>query len=81
MLGYCVRNEVLPDAVTRWRIPGWVVGVRGGVERRGEGFEGLRRRMEGEGSANASGSDGRDGGTAGRRRTLGGQVWDSLRGA
>lgn len=77
-----MRNEVLPDAVTRWRVPGWLLGVRDGTERRGEGFEGLRRRMEGEGStnANASGSDVRERGAAGRR-TLGRQVWDSLRGA
>jgi hypothetical protein len=75
------RNDVLPGAVTRWRIPGWMVGIRG--VKRGDDFEGLRRRLEGENtnSAAATGSDGRLGGEVGRRRTLGRQLLDQFRGA
>lgn len=68
----------------RWRVPGWVVGVKG---RRGGDFEGLRRRLEGEGGAaateaTATGADGRLGAEGvGRRRTLGRQLMDQFRGA
>ena len=59
-----------------------MVGIRG--VKRGEDFEGLRRRLEGEGgsghAAAATGSDGRLG-EAGRRRTLGRQLLDQFRGA
>jgi len=81
VVGYSWRNEVLPGAVTRWRIPGWMVGIR--PRKRGEDFEGLRRRLEGENtnSAMATGSDGRLGGEVGRRRTLGRQLLDQFRGA
>jgi hypothetical protein len=81
IVGYMWRNDVLPGAVTRWRIPGWMVGIRG--VKRGEDFEGLRRRLEGENtnSAAATGSDGRLGGEVGRRRTLGRQLLDQFRGA
>lgn len=64
-------------------MPGWVVGQK--LVRRGEDFEGLRRRLnqEGEGgAAAATGSDGRLGGeVGGRRRTLGRQLVDQFRGA
>ena len=77
------RNDVFPTAITRWRIPGWMVGIKG--VKRGEDFEGLRRRLEGEGgngnAALATGSDGRLGADAGRRRTLGRQLLDQFRGA
>jgi hypothetical protein len=81
IVGYSWRNDVLPGAVTRWRVPGWMVGIRG--EKRAENFEGLRRRLEGEntGGALATGSDGRLGGEVGRRRTLGRQLLDQFRGA
>jgi hypothetical protein len=81
IVGYMWRNDVLPGAVTRWRIPGWMVGIRG--VKRGEDFEGLRRRLEGEGenAALATGSDGRLAGEVGRRRTLGRQLLDQFRGA
>lgn len=72
---------MLPGAVTRWRVPGWVVGIRG--QKQAEDFEGLRRRLEG-GDTNralATGSDGRLGGEVGRRRTLGRQLLDQFRGA
>lgn len=81
IVGYSWRNEVLPGRVTRWRVPGWVVGEK--KVKRGEDFEGLRRRLETEGreDAAATGSDGRLGGEVGRRRTLGRQLVDQFRGA
>jgi hypothetical protein len=80
VVGYSWRNDVLPGAVTRWRIPGWMVGIQG--QKRREDFEGLRRRLEGENTnaATATGSDGRLGGEVGRRRTLGRQLLDQFRG-
>ena len=58
-----------------------MVGIRG--VKRGEDFEGLRRRLEGENenAALATGSDGRLGPEAGRRRPLGRQLLDQFRGA
>ena len=81
VVGYSWRNEVLPGAVTRWRVPGWMVGIQ--QRKRGEDFEGLRRRLEGENTdaAVATGSDGRLAGEVGRRRTLGRQLLDQFRGA
>ncbi|TVY57598.1 DSC E3 ubiquitin ligase complex subunit, partial [Lachnellula suecica] len=80
VVGYSWRNEVLPGAVTRWRIPGWMVGVQ--TKKREEDFEALRRRLESENTgATATGSDGRLGGDVGRRRTLGRQLLDQFRGA
>jgi len=71
---------VLPGAVTKWRVPGWVVGIQS--KKREEEFEALRRMLESEGtSAAATGSDGRLGGEVGRRRTLGRQLLDQFRGA
>ncbi|KAM0128929.1 hypothetical protein ACHAPC_006482 [Botrytis cinerea] len=55
IIGYCWRNDVLPTALTRWRLPGWMVGVQ--AKKRSEGFEGMRRRLEGENTAAATGSD------------------------
>ena len=48
VVGYAWRMEALPRPLTRWRIPGWIVGVR--APRRSEEFEGMRRRLEGEGA-------------------------------
>lgn len=79
MVGYSWRNDVLPGRVTRWRVPGWVVGMKG--QKRTEDFEALRRRLEGENEAAATGSDGRLGGDVGRRRTLRQQLTDQFRGA
>ena len=79
IVGYSWRNEVLPGSVMRWRVPGWIVGVKG--RKRGEDFEGLRRRLEGENSgATATMSDGRPAGEV-RRRTMGRQLIDQFRGA
>ncbi|KAH8594802.1 hypothetical protein B0O99DRAFT_545333 [Bisporella sp. PMI_857] len=82
VVGYSWRNAVLPEAVTRWRVPGWMVGIK--KQKRAEDFEGLRRRLEGENTnpdpAIATGTDGRAAGV-GRRRTLGRQLIDQFRGA
>ncbi|KAI0136948.1 hypothetical protein BJ170DRAFT_677809 [Xylariales sp. AK1849] len=81
VVGYAWRMEVLPRALTRWRIPGWMVGIR--TQRRSEEFEGLRRRLEGENSATATatGVESINGGEPGRRRTIGQQIVDQFRGA
>jgi hypothetical protein len=79
IIGYSWRNDVLPGRVGKWRVPGWMVGIR--AVKRGEDFEGLRRRLEGENTAQATGSDGRLAGEVGRRRTLGRQLLDQFRGA
>ncbi|KAL5318328.1 hypothetical protein ACEPPN_013387 [Leptodophora sp. 'Broadleaf-Isolate-01'] len=83
VVGYSWRNEVLPGRLTRWRVPAWVVGEK--MRKRGEDFEGLRRRLEGENggtaAAAATGSDGRLGGEVGRRRPLARQLVDQFRGA
>ena len=45
LVGVAWRNEIGPGGWARWRVPGWVVG-----EKKEDGFEGLRRRLEGEGA-------------------------------
>jgi hypothetical protein len=81
VVGYSWRNDILPGALTRWRIPGWMVGIR--TQKRSEEFEGLRRRLEGENapSATATGVQPTADGEAGRRRTMGQQILDQFRGA
>ena len=80
VVGYLWRNEMLPGALTHWRVPGWVVGLRG-QKRSGE-FEGLQRRLEGEISSTGTTSgvqttaEGEN-----RRRTMGQQLLDEVRGA
>ncbi|RYP03667.1 hypothetical protein DL764_004994 [Monosporascus ibericus] len=81
VVGYAWRMEALPRSLTRWRIPGWIVGVR--TPRRSEEFEGLRRRLEGE-SASATAASGVQNQTedeGARRRTMGQQILDQFRGA
>jgi len=56
LIGLAWRGEWGPGAWSRLRVPGWVVGEKK-IET-GGGFEGLRRRLEGEGSG--SGVDGED---------------------
>jgi hypothetical protein len=75
--GYSYRNEILPMAANQFRIPGWMVGIQG--VKREEGFEGLRRRLEGENEAAATGSDGRTGGQV-QRRPMIRQLIDQFRG-
>lgn len=78
VIGYSWRMEILPKSMTRWRLPGWMVGIQ--TQRRSEEFEGLRRRLEGEG-ATTTGVQSQAGGDAGRRRTMGQQFMDNFRGA
>lgn len=85
VVGYSWRNDLLPAVLTRWRVPGWVVGIR--TQKRSAGFEGLRRRLEGEDSPTATatgaqaGPGAGAGADAGRRRTMGQQIIDQVRGA
>jgi hypothetical protein len=76
-VGLAWRNDILPEKLMDWRIPAWIIGGR----KEGEGFEGLRRRLEGEGRA--SGIEGRDAsGDGGRqRRGMGRAILDQFRGA
>lgn len=79
VLGYSWREGLLPAALVRWRVPGWVVGLS--TQRRSAEFEGLRRRLEGETttSAVATGAQGAAEGQAERRRTMGQQIMDQVR--
>ena len=60
-LGAAWRVGVLPERLAGWRVPRWAVGDGGpsgdseavGAGRDGEGFEGLRRRLEEAGRASA----------------------------
>jgi len=76
MVGYAWRNEVLPG--TGWRVPGWVVGEQATSAPAG-GYEGLRRRMEGE-AGSSSGVEGEGDARGGRRRNLGQMVGEMFRG-
>lgn len=87
VVGYSWRNDLLPSMLTSWRVPPWAVGIKA-RKKRSQGFEGLRRRLEGEDStagtatgAQAEGAHAQANGEAGRRRTMGQQVLDQLRGA
>ncbi|KAK5636343.1 hypothetical protein RRF57_012055 [Xylaria bambusicola] len=78
IVGYAWRMEVLPRSLMRWRIPGWIIGIR--TPRRSQEFEGLRRRLEDEGvpTASTTGVEGQSGNE--RRRTMGQQVMDQFQG-
>ncbi|KAI9800659.1 MAG: hypothetical protein M1825_003981 [Sarcosagium campestre] len=76
IVGYAWRNELLPGAGGRWRVPAWMVLEKDGPH----GYEGLRRRLEGEGDAvRASGVEERGEGV--QRRSMGGQLLDQIRGS
>ncbi|KAF7550819.1 hypothetical protein G7046_g7899 [Stylonectria norvegica] len=80
VVGYSWREGILPAAIVRWRVPGWVVGLS--AQRRSAEFEGLRRRLEGENTAagTATGVQGQQAeGQAERRRTMGQQIMDQVR--
>ncbi|KAM0553852.1 hypothetical protein ACHAPJ_007198 [Fusarium lateritium] len=79
VVGYSWREGLLPAALVRWRVPGWVVGLSS--QRRSAEFEGLRRRLEGENStaAVATGAQASTEGQAERRRTMGQQIMDQVR--
>lgn len=82
-VGYSWRNELLPGMLTRWRIPGWLFGMKSSGSR--QGFEGIRRRLEDESSSMGTASGAQHGaggqGETNRRRTMGQQIIDEVRGA
>lgn len=78
VVGYLWRNELLPGALTQWRVPGWIVGLRG--QKRSGRFEGLQRRLEGESSTGTtSGAQQAVEGDSNRRRTMGQQLLTEMR--
>jgi hypothetical protein len=81
MVGQAWRSELLPGALTRWRVPGWVVGMR--RPRSSDRFEGMRRRLESEGASTgvAPGAHQSVETEGNRRRTMGRQLLDEVRGA
>lgn len=83
VVGYSWRRELLPGVVTRWRIPGWLFGAKS--QGTSQGFEGIRRRLEDEGSSMGTASGVQNGagvqGEHNRRRTMGQQIIDEVRGA
>lgn len=66
-VGVAWRGELGPAGWAGWRVPGWLSGDESG---RGEGFEGLRRRLEGEGRGAGNAVDGAGDGEV-RRRPVG----------
>lgn len=82
LVGHAWRSELLPGALTRWRVPGWVVGMRS--RKSNERFEGMRRRLESEGASTGAALGARQQGggeSSNRRRTMGQQLLDEVRGA
>jgi hypothetical protein len=82
LVGQAWRSELMPGALTRWRLPGWVVGMRN--VKSNDRFEGMRRRLETEGASTGatSGAQQQVGGDSNnRRRTMGQQLIDEVRGA
>jgi hypothetical protein len=89
VVGYAYREDILPLAFVRWRLPGWMLGLK--TQRRSSEFEGLRRRLEGDGTpgtstATATGVQGQAGqqgqpgeGQTERRRTMGQQIMAQFR--
>ncbi|KAJ2902009.1 uncharacterized protein MKZ38_001102 [Zalerion maritima] len=88
-VGHLYRTDLLPAKLTRWRVPGWLVGVVdakiGGDRTTREGFEGLQRRLaegeevRGEGSGVQQQQQDRQGES--RRRNMGQTLMDQFRGA
>lgn len=72
-VGIAWRRDLGPGLWAKWRVP----KVWGGRNREGEGFEGLRRRLEGDSTGTSI--EGMEG--EARRRTLGGGILDQFRGA
>jgi hypothetical protein len=50
MIGSAWMGELLPGGLSRWRVPSWMVGESSKSKERGQ-YEGLRRRLEEEGSS------------------------------
>ncbi|CAI6096917.1 hypothetical protein V2G26_016131 [Clonostachys chloroleuca] len=82
VVGYSWREGLLPSSFVRWRMPGWMLGLRS--QRRRSEFEGLRRMLEDEGSASSTGAatgaaQGQSANQPERRRTMGQQIMDQFR--
>ena len=67
-VGYSWHHDLLPRVVARWRVPGWLVGIK--PQHGNSEFEGLRRRLEGEtlGPVTAVASGRQAASSGGRRR-------------
>lgn len=74
-LGVAWRAELGPEGWARWRLPDWLSGRR---KQEAEGFDALRRRLEGEGQGGSVENEETEGA---RRRTLGRGILDQFRGA
>ncbi|KAK3988183.1 hypothetical protein QBC44DRAFT_329955 [Cladorrhinum sp. PSN332] len=80
VVGNAWRAELLPGAMTNWRVPGWIVGIRD--KKTNAEFENLRRRLETEGAPTGSASGVQQPqAEANRRRTMPQQMIDEVRGA
>ncbi|KAL8639737.1 MAG: hypothetical protein Q9228_003260 [Teloschistes exilis] len=75
LVGVAWRRDLGPEAWTSWRVPEWLAGGGGA---KGEDFENLRRRLEGESRGSATSTDGAEGDT--RRRGSERGILDQLRG-
>lgn len=58
LVGMAWRRDLGPEAWTSWRVPKWLAGGGGA---KGEDFENLRRRLEGESRGSATSTDGAEG--------------------
>lgn len=76
-IGVAWRNDILPEKILLWRLPSWIVGGK----QKGAGFEGLRRRLEGEGRASRVEGHGRAENQGRQRRGMGQAILDQFRGA
>ncbi|KJZ80359.1 hypothetical protein HIM_00209 [Hirsutella minnesotensis 3608] len=80
LIGHAWRGGVLPASIVSWRLPAWMVGLS--VQGRSAEFEGLRRRLEGEGSATAVSTaiqDESEDHQVDRRRSMRQQIVDQFR--
>lgn len=78
VIGYAWREGILPQACIKWRLPGWVLGIK--ATNRSREFEDMRRRLEGEGEATATGAQGQQQeGQAERRRPMAQQFIQQFR--
>lgn len=83
MVGTAWAGEMLPGRMGRWRVARWVVG-QGKRDKERERYEGMRRRLEEDNAGRDDGMRQNIAPTAaedaGRRRGIGGQVTEYLRG-
>ena len=89
LIGYAWRREILPGSASGWRVPWWLLGLPtpppttardGDAEGDAEGYDALRRRLEGDARASGVDRDAQEDPNAVPRRTLGTQMLDQFRG-